>query len=137
MSSGPGESTYVDIPVGMATNPLLVTFDIAVYSNSGNQSLHDWFEANIDTSGILLQSGSYAPHAFSDGKMAFVSAAPFPASYDGPPVTGYAYILSPKGRFLASITLSQDNYLHQLGYLTSDDVDALLNSIAANLTFNE
>jgi hypothetical protein len=138
VTTGSGGVTYVDIPLSTAGNPPVTVFRIAIYANSSSQSLEVWFEQNIDTNGILLQSGSYASQVFADGKIAFIDSAAFPPSYDGPLVTGYAYIISPQEKYIASITLSQDkSYLYLLGYRTPEAMVALLQNITATLTFNE
>jgi len=138
VSSGSDGATYVDVPLSTAGNPPITLVRVAIYANSSAQSLQDWFEQNIDTNEILLQSGSYSSQTFQDGKVALIDSAPFPLSYDGPLVNGYAYIISPKGKYLASVTLSQDkSYLYQLGYTTPAALEALLQGITATLTFNE
>jgi hypothetical protein len=130
--------TYIEVPISVAGGPPITIAIVAVYPNSASQTLTQWFEQNIDTNGELLQGGSYTAQSFPDGKTALVKASPFPVTYDGPPVTGYAYVLSPKGKYLASVTLGQDKtYLYQLGYNTQDELNALLQNVTAALTFNE
>ena len=137
-SNGSDGATYVDLPLSIAGNEPVTMARIAIYANSPEQSLQDWFEQNIDTNGVLLQSGSYTLQSLSNGTTALVDTAPFPASYTGPLVNGYAYVISPKGKYIASITLGQDtSSLYQLGYTTPTAIDALLNNITSQLTFNE
>jgi hypothetical protein len=138
VSAGSDAATYVDIPLSTGSNPPLPLVRIAINPNSSSQTLPQWFEDNIDTNGILLQSGSYTSHTFQDGKVALVDTAPAPPSFDGSSVNGYAYIISPKGKYIASITLMQDKtYLYQLGYNTPAAMDGLLQDLTATLTFNE
>lgn len=137
VSSGYGGATYVDLPIAIANNPSLPTVRVAVYANSAQQTLQDWFEQNIDGGAILLQSGSYTTQIFPDGKTALIESASFPDYYEGPLVTGYSYLISPRGEYIASVTLAHDHYLDQLGYATPEAVETLLQSITAALTFNE
>jgi hypothetical protein len=130
-------STSYEIPLSIQNGPSLETFLINVAPNPSHLTLDDWFEANVDENGVLKAAGVFAEFSYPDGRQALISTGvPLPASYDSP-LDSFAFVYSPTGDDVATLTLSEDHRLDLLGYTTPATRASLLQSIVANMILND
>jgi len=129
-------TTFADIAVSVGGDDALSTFGLLIHNQLDGQNLTEWFAENVDTNGALSSSGTFTRESLPGGAEAFISAGPVPTEYEGPPLS-YAYVASPSGRLITSVTLSQDHQLDRLGYATTAARQELLRSIIEHMGFTE
>lgn len=93
------------------------------------ESLDAWFAANVDGTGELLSYGTYVPVILDNGVEAYVLRTGVPNTWDGDPVTGSIYAISPTGNTVMAIFLSHDTLLPD-GVSKDLVLDFLLNMLA-------
>ncbi len=110
-------------------------FEIVLYANPSRESLQQWFEANVDSGGILATNGTFVQTQLPNGLLALVLVRPIPADYaerSGP--VEEAYVISVTRDRVASIVQSQENRLFLSGY-TQEAITAVLKQILGTIQF--
>src|SRR6185369_17200399 len=105
--------TYLD----KSDNNYKESFDIDVSTNPKNLTLSQWFESFVDVNSALLSNGSFKLQKLESGGEMYVLDKPFPANWDGGPVSGLAYIMSPDKKYVFSLAQSQDGIISVQDYL--------------------
>ncbi len=128
-----GSMTHIDLQILDGTTQQFVSLvGLRIFSNSSSTSLQQWFEQNIDIDGILAANGTFQQKQLQNGSIALVLSAPLPDQYlqlSGP--VEDAYMISPAGDRVVSITQSQLAQVSDFGY----DSLTLLTQILGTMKF--
>lgn len=135
-----GTDYYTSAVTASGTLPSALT--LTTYPNPTHLSLNGWFEANIDSGGLLKSSGDFKLVSYPDGKQAFIwTGMPYPAGWNGGLVMLYAVVMSPSHSLIVTFEddLNQDTYTGAFlpGYASNSAQLNLDQSIVDNLTLND
>jgi hypothetical protein len=125
--------TAIDIPLSVTNKPPLSAFGLVIFPAS-EVSLFEWFRNHIDSTGVLLSSGAFRYTRTQSGNELLLHSGPIPQSKDLEPLA-LAYVRSSTSLKVATITISQDNYLSEIGIDTAEGRTLLVKAIAENLVF--
>ena len=134
--------TYGDIDYNVlaatASATLPDAFTVAAEPNPTHLSLNDWFEANVDSEGLLKSSGDFAFVPYPDGKQAFIwTGMPYPEGWNGGLVYNYAFLMFPSSSLAISFSDNINENLYTIPGYTSNSAQLTLDrSIVDNLTVN-
>ncbi len=126
--------TFINIEVfSTITKDFVKQFGVALYKNENHLSLMEWFQQNVDSSGILISSGSFAQQKLVNGIATIANVGPMPDEYlDGP--VDDIFAISPDGGTIAALYISQVNELDLYGY-NLDAQKSLLQNIIQSIQF--
>lgn len=116
--------SYLKYELQNASGTFVPDFSLTIYDNSSSLSLVQWFEDNVDVSGILLNQGGYSQTTLANGSPCLVFSGTIPDQFyavgGGPPLDD-VYTITSIGQ-IVSIGQSQTGDLYNQGYSTSDSV---------------
>ncbi len=111
-----GLSTFLEVEVLNSSQDRFVSeFGFEVTRNEENLTLEDWFNRNVDRSGVLLASGAFRGERLTSGMEILSLTGPIPPDYSGEPV-GIYYAISPSRRTIVAVFQPQENDLALYGY---------------------
>lgn len=87
-------------------------YTVQFINNPTHQTIEQWFIANIDSSGLLLSGGTFTRAVLANGVIAYALRGPVANGYDGGPIPGIIYAITPSKQTIVVVSLSHD---HKLG----------------------
>jgi hypothetical protein len=113
--------------------PTLPVFIISPQEQNGALALPDWFSQNIDSSGLLMDAGTYTQVTLPDGTDELLLISAPPVDWTGGPVA-QAYVMSPDRTQIAIIQTSQDDPIEDYG-VSSYQVANAVNMLSQTIHF--
>jgi hypothetical protein len=128
---------FVNFKLTDSSGNLVSEFAFTIYDNSGNLSPTQWFEQNVDVSGVLLGANAFQQTTLADGAPAFVFGGTIPDQFyavgGGPPIND-AYKFTTTGQVIG-ISQSPVNDLSDRGYASEDSIVQLETEILGTAHF--